>query len=265
MFVRAFSLLAIAALACASPVHVRQGDAVPSDIAFVVAQVAEVINDPKYASLVSEAAVNLINVHGLPEQASAGASIMSSLLGALSSQNDPDVATAMAAGFASILKVDDIPTEVEDMAKSMVSVLEDPKANDNIADNINQMFSFIESVRVALPELFEEEESDDEGDEGEDGNQATGNEETSDEAVDEASDEASNEASNEASDETSKESDVASKESDEASDASSKESKDSSSDKQSDSDDDVDSESSGASTTIASLLLVTAGAMAALF
>ncbi|KAJ2503317.1 hypothetical protein GGH96_000338 [Coemansia sp. RSA 1972] len=238
MFVRAFSLLAIAALACASPVHVRNGDAVPSDIAFVVAQVAEVIEDPKYASLVSEAASNLINVHGLPEQESAGASIMSSLLGALSSQNDPDVATAMAADFASLLNIDDIPTEVEDLAKSMVSVLEDPKANDNVADNINQMFSFIESVRVALPELYEDEENED-GDEGEDVSQATG----SDEAVDEASGEASDVAS-----------DV---ESDKASDASSKESKDGSSE-QSDLDDDVDSESSGASTTIASMLLVTA-------
>ncbi|KAJ1858803.1 hypothetical protein GGF49_000518 [Coemansia sp. RSA 1853] len=232
MFVRAFSLLAIAALGCASPVHVRKGDAVPSDIAYVVNQVAEVINDPKYASLVSEAASNLIDVYGLPEQESAGGAIMTSLLGALSSQNDPDAATAAAADFASLLKEDYIPTEVEDLAKSIVSVLEDPKANDNIADNINHMFSFIESVRVALPELYEDEENED-GDE--EGNQATSSDEASDVASDVASDSSSNE------------------------------SKDGSSDEQSDFDDDVDSESSGASTTIASMLLVTAGAMAALF
>ncbi|KAJ2666226.1 hypothetical protein IW148_001155 [Coemansia sp. RSA 1199] len=232
MFVRAFSLLTIAALGCASPVHVRKGDAVPSDIAYVVNQVAEVINDPKYASLVSEAASNLIDVYGLPEQESAGGAIMTSLLGALSSQNDPDAATAAAADFASLLKEDYIPTEVEDLAKSIVSVLEDPKANDNIADNINHMFSFIESVRVALPELYEDEENED-GDE--EGNQATGSDEASDVA------------------------------SDVASDSPSKESKDGSSDEQSDIDDDVDSESSGASTTIASMFLVTAGAMAALF
>ncbi|KAJ2480014.1 hypothetical protein IWW56_002711 [Coemansia sp. RSA 2131] len=233
MSVRAFSLLAIAALGCASPVHVRKGDAVPSDIAYVVNQVAEVINDPKYASLVSEAASNLIDVYGLPEQESAGGAIMTSLLGALSSQNDPDAATAAAADFASILKEDYIPTEVEDLAKSIVSVLEDPKANDNIADNINHMFSFIESVRVALPELYEDEENED-GDEGEEGNQATGSDEASDVA------------------------------SDVAVDSSSKESKDGSSDEQSDFDD-VDSESSGASTTIVSMLLVTAGAMASFF
>ncbi|KAJ2128133.1 hypothetical protein IW136_006192, partial [Coemansia sp. RSA 678] len=183
MFVRAFSLLAIAALACASPVHVRKGDVVPSEIAHAVAQVAqavqagEVIDNPKFTSTVTEAAVNVINVHNLPKQEPADASIMPSFFSAISSLNNPDVVTATAK-LAPLLKGDNIPTKVIDLAKSILLSLEDSKANHNIAGNIKQMISYIEGAKADNPGLYEDGENKDdkENEDGKPGIHFTGNE-----------------------------------------------------------------------------------------
>ncbi|KAJ2632451.1 hypothetical protein H4R22_001263 [Coemansia sp. RSA 1290] len=153
---RTLSLLAVAsAIATAAPLQAR-GDSVPSDIAFIANQVADMINDPNYASIVAGAASSLLEAHGLPNQASVDQSVVSSLLAELNSQNNPEIAANVASDAVSFLQDGDIPTEVADLVSSVNSKLQDTNANTNIASVVDDLFDFIASVRVAMPSLFED-------------------------------------------------------------------------------------------------------------
>ncbi|KAJ2346466.1 hypothetical protein IWW50_003525 [Coemansia erecta] len=118
-------------------------------MAVVVNQVAGLVNDPDYASLISAAGDKL------GKQDSADGDVVSSLLDALRKENDPERAAKVAANAALVLQAGDFPTEVAGQAKSLASFLGDSKANTDIADDVNSMLSFMEGVQSAMPDAFD--------------------------------------------------------------------------------------------------------------
>ncbi|KAJ2480015.1 hypothetical protein IWW56_002712 [Coemansia sp. RSA 2131] len=149
MYTRAVSLFALATFVASSPLQVRKDDALPTDIAEILSEIADNIGTTqKYGSLVADAAQNIADNN------SEAAQIMSSLYSALSKQNDAKEAASVAMSVATEIEGGIVPTEVTELASSFVSELKNSKANTNMADNLELMIEFVENRDVAMPSGF---------------------------------------------------------------------------------------------------------------
>ncbi|KAJ2354931.1 hypothetical protein GGF43_002982 [Coemansia sp. RSA 2618] len=153
MFKRTASLLTIAALAIASPLQVR--DNVPSNIATVLGQVADIIGNGAYASVVFNAAANMADVDGQPEQSAADAQIMTSLFEVLKTQGNSKDAVSIATSVALLLENAYAPTEIAGALSTLISQLKDAKADTNVASNVNYMINFVENAMSIMPSAFD--------------------------------------------------------------------------------------------------------------
>ncbi|KAJ2725646.1 hypothetical protein GGI07_001146 [Coemansia sp. Benny D115] len=150
--------LALSALVAvnAQPLHPR-AEAVPSDIGFIMNNIADFIDNSSIMTQIQAAATSLMSVYNLPNQQEAGEEIMSSLMASLDAANNPEEAAHIASAIVSLLEdSNEIPTEVADEYGSALSVLKEPKVSTEITAIINELVAFISGVRKAMPEAFED-------------------------------------------------------------------------------------------------------------
>ncbi|KAJ2064910.1 hypothetical protein GGI17_000717 [Coemansia sp. S146] len=91
----------------------------------------------------------------LPGQQAQDEKIVSSLLVALSSQNIPTLATAIAGSIAPVLGLIGIPTKLDDYVSSVVSELRNPAFNSQIADIVEHLIELSIKWRAQAPEVYD--------------------------------------------------------------------------------------------------------------
>ncbi|KAJ2490375.1 hypothetical protein IWW37_003192 [Coemansia sp. RSA 2050] len=146
------SILALAA----SAATVSALGPLPTDIGFLLNQVAELVNGTPYHSAISQAAQSLISNYRLPGKEAQDKEIVSSLLAALNSQNVPTEAASIAEVIASILGAEDAPGKLASLMASMAAELKNPEVNTQIASIVDKLVSMLAQARIEAPELFED-------------------------------------------------------------------------------------------------------------
>ncbi|KAJ1814659.1 hypothetical protein LPJ60_005972 [Coemansia sp. RSA 2675] len=146
------SILALAA----SAIAVSALSTLPTDVGFLLNQVAELVDGTPYHSAISQAAQSLISNYKLPGKEAQNKEIVSSLFAALNSQNVPAEATSIAGAIASILGADDAPEKLASLMASMVGELKNPEVNTNIGSIVDKLVGMLVQARIVAPEMFED-------------------------------------------------------------------------------------------------------------
>ncbi|KAJ2897096.1 hypothetical protein IWW38_001829 [Coemansia aciculifera] len=128
----------------------------PTDIAFLVNQVADLMVDTPFYAQISQAVDSLVAANGLPSQQAVDGNIYSSLLLALNSQNVPTAATGIAGSIVSQLLDDPPPAKVTSLVSSIVSEIKNPAINTQIASIVDELVGFLIQLRVEAPEMFDD-------------------------------------------------------------------------------------------------------------
>ncbi|KAJ2259921.1 hypothetical protein GGI01_003329 [Coemansia sp. RSA 376] len=128
----------------------------PTEIGFLVNQVAELMQDTPYYPQLSQAAQSLISGYKLPGQQAQDEKIVSSLLSALSSQNVPSQATSIAGSVISVLEGDGDSSsdKLNSLVSSVVLELRNPAVNTQIASIVDKLVGLLEQARIVAPEMF---------------------------------------------------------------------------------------------------------------
>ncbi|KAJ2885428.1 hypothetical protein H4R27_001397 [Coemansia aciculifera] len=150
----------IVALA-ASTAAVSALSPLPTDIGYLVNQVAVLMNGTPYYPQLSQAAQSLISGYKLPGQQAQDEKIVSSLLAALSSQNVPSQATSIAGSVISVLEGEggSSSDKLNSLVSSVVSELKNPAVNTQIASIVDKLVGLLAQARVVAPEMFEDSPS----------------------------------------------------------------------------------------------------------
>ncbi|KAJ1721235.1 hypothetical protein LPJ53_004219 [Coemansia erecta] len=132
-------------------------DAAPSDLGFILNNVADLVADPSLMSEVGAAATSLMEAAGQPGYDEMANAYLSTLLASVEASNDPQLSSQMAAAIVSLLQsANDIPEQVAEPYSSLVSALKDPEIASDAADILKVLINFISSVHSLMPEAFED-------------------------------------------------------------------------------------------------------------
>ncbi|KAJ2784457.1 hypothetical protein GGI15_002258, partial [Coemansia interrupta] len=159
-FTIAVPVLAYSAIASAKfhMMHPRaDADAAPTDLGFILNNVADLVADPSLMSEVGAAATSLMEAAGQPGYDEMANAYLSTLLASVEASNDPQLSSQMAAAIVSLLQsAGDIPEQVAEPYSSLVSALKDPEIASDAADILKELINFISSVHRLMPEAFED-------------------------------------------------------------------------------------------------------------
>ncbi|KAJ2385740.1 hypothetical protein GGI05_004602, partial [Coemansia sp. RSA 2603] len=159
-FTIAVPVLAFSAIVSAKfhILHPRaDAEAAPSDLGFILNNVADFVADPSLMSNIGAAATSLMEEAGKPGYDEMANAYLSSLLASADANNDPRISSQMAAAIVSLLQsANDIPEQVAEPYSSLVSALKDPEIASDAADILKELINFISSVHKLMPEAFED-------------------------------------------------------------------------------------------------------------
>ncbi|KAJ2259920.1 hypothetical protein GGI01_003328 [Coemansia sp. RSA 376] len=125
-------------------------DPLPTNIGYLLNQVALFINS-QYRPQIIDAAQLLEAGYGLPNQQVQDEKIVSSLLSALSSQNEPSQATANAGVIPPLLALVGIPIKEDSVIASAMSELKNPAVKTQIADIVEEMIELVAYMDTKSP------------------------------------------------------------------------------------------------------------------
>ncbi|KAJ1925841.1 hypothetical protein GGI09_001426 [Coemansia sp. S100] len=128
-------------------------DPLPTNIGYLLNYVALYINS-HYRPQIIDAAQLLESGYGLPNQQVQDEKIVSSLLSALSSQNEPSRATANAGVIPPLLALAGIPIEEDSVMASVMSELKNPAVKTQIADIVEEMIEFVAYMDTKSLHMF---------------------------------------------------------------------------------------------------------------
>ncbi|KAJ2810725.1 hypothetical protein GGI24_006960, partial [Coemansia furcata] len=128
----------------------------PTDIGFLINQVAELMDGTPYYAELSQAAQSLISNYQLSGKDAQNQEIVSSLFAVLNSQNVAAQATSIAGSIVTVLEGDGPAGKLESLISSAVADLRNPAVNTQIANIVDRLIGLLEQAHSVAPEMFDD-------------------------------------------------------------------------------------------------------------